>query len=99
MLVVIKGAGDIATGVAARLHRARFQVVMTDIAVPTAVRRTVSFSQAVTDGVATVEGVEARLAQSAEEAKSIVAGRQVAVLVDPKAACVQTLRPDAVVDA
>ena len=47
MLIFIKGAGDLATGVAWRLHNCGFQVVMTDIARPTAVRCTVAFSRAV----------------------------------------------------
>ena len=55
MLVVIRGAGDIATGIALRLWRAGMQVVMTDIPAPTAIRRTVCFSQAVVHGEAEVE--------------------------------------------
>ena len=56
MIVVIRGAGDLATGTAVRLHRAGFRVVMTDLARPTAVRRTVAFSQCMYDGAAAVEG-------------------------------------------
>ena len=69
MLVLIKGAGDLATGVAVRLRRSHFQVVMTDLARPTAVRRSVAFSQAVYDGTATVEGLTARRASGADEAR------------------------------
>ena len=47
MLVLIRGAGDIATGIAMRLWRAGVQVVMTDLPQPTAIRRTVCFSQAI----------------------------------------------------
>ena len=50
MLVVIRGAGDLATGVALRLWRAAIQFVMTDIEQPTAIRRTVAFSQAIVHG-------------------------------------------------
>ena len=70
MLVLIKGAGDLATGTAVRLHRAGFPVVMTDIAQPTAVRRTVSFSQCIYDGVTEVEGITARRAANGEEASA-----------------------------
>ena len=59
MLVLIRGAGDIATGIALRLHRSGLQVVMTDLPRPTAIRRTVCFSPAITDGETTVEGVRA----------------------------------------
>ena len=44
MLILIRGAGDIASGIAIRLHRSGMRVVMTDVARPTAIRRTVSFS-------------------------------------------------------
>mgnify|MGYP000463796377 CR=1 FL=1 len=49
MLVLIKGAGDLATGAAVRLYRAGIPVVMTEVAQPTAVRRTVAFSQCMYD--------------------------------------------------
>ena len=59
MKVLIKGAGDLATGIAWRLHRCGYELLMTDIEIPTAVRRTVSFSRAIYEGNVTVEGVEA----------------------------------------
>lgn len=43
MLIAIKGAGDLATGIACRLHRCGFQIVCTDIEKPTTVRCTVAF--------------------------------------------------------
>ena len=73
MLVLIKGAGDLATGTAVRLYRAGFQVVMTDIAQPTAVRRTVAFCQCMYDGEAEVEGITARQAANVEQAQAILA--------------------------
>ena len=51
MLILIKGAGDIATGIAVRLKNAGMQVVMTEIAIPTTVRRSVAFSRAVYEGI------------------------------------------------
>lgn len=63
MLIAIKGAGDLATGIACRLHRCGFQIVCTDIEKPTTVRCTVAFSRAVYDSAATVTGVTARLGQ------------------------------------
>lgn len=99
MLVLIRGAGDLATGVAHRLFRSGFSVIMTETAKPTTVRCTVAFSPAVYQGSAQVEGVTARLAAGAEEALSIARSGQVAVLVDPEGSSIQTLRPQAVVDA
>ena len=43
MKILIRGAGDIATGIALRLYRAGMQVVMTDLPAPTAIRRTGAF--------------------------------------------------------
>ena len=57
MRVLIRGAGDIATGIALRLYRAGLQVAMTDIPKPTAIRRTVCFSQAIVFGETVVEDV------------------------------------------
>lgn len=99
MLAVIRGAGDIATGIALRLYRAGIKIVMTDLPQPTSIRRTVCFSEAIRHGTAVVEGVEACLAENAAEARKIAESGRVAVLVDPEAACVKTLRPDALVDA
>ena len=98
MLVVIRGGGDLATGTALRLYRAKMQVVICETASPTSIRRTVCFSEAVRLGEAAVEGVTARRAVLSEVPGLLAAGI-VPVLVDPEAACVGTLRPDAVVDA
>ena len=98
MLVVIRGGGDLATGTALRLYRAKMQVVICETASPTSIRRTVCFSEAVRLGETTVEGVTARRAVLSE-VPGLLAGGIVPVLVDPDAACVGTLRPDAVVDA
>ena len=73
MLILVKGAGDLATGTAVRLHRAGFQVVMTEVAQPTAVRRTVAFSQCMYDGQTTVEGITARRAADRTQVKAILA--------------------------
>ena len=99
MLVVIKGAGDLATGIACRLFRCGFALVMTETARPTTVRCTVAFSQAVYRGSAQVEDIPARLAAAPEEALALTGRGFVAVLVDPSGTSVEALRPDVVVDA
>ena len=98
MLTVIRGAGDIATGIALRLWRAGIRVVMTDLPQPTAIRRTVAFSEAVVHGEAAVEGVTARRADSPAQALELLKSGVVPVLADPEGACVPVLKP-AVVDA
>ena len=98
MLVFIRGAGDIATGVALRLYRAGLKVVMADIAQPTAIRRTVAFSEAILQGEQTVERITARRAE-VSEVPGLLARGVVPVLVDPTGESIPALRPDALVDA
>jgi xanthine dehydrogenase accessory factor len=97
-LVVIRGAGDLASGVALRLHRAGFPIVMTEIEHPLAVRRTVSFAQAVFDGVCTVEEITGRRC-SIGEAIAVTMDNEIAVVVDPAGETLHRLRPLVVVDA
>ncbi len=98
MLVVIRGGGDLATGTALRLYRAGMEVVVCETAVPTSIRRTVCFSEAVRLGETEVEGVTARLAALADLPDLLERGI-VPVLADPEGACIPALAPDAVVDA
>jgi xanthine dehydrogenase accessory factor len=99
MLIFIKGAGDLASGIALRLFHAGFEIVMTEIAAPLAVRRTVSFSQAVYDGTAKVEDVCATLAKTKDEIQNILEKKQIAIMVDPAAAAAAQLKPLALIDA
>ena len=99
MLVIIRGAGDIATGIALRLKRSHISVIMTDIPAPTAIRRTVAFSQAIVLGETRVEDVTARRADTPEQALALLQEDIVPVLPDPEGICISVLKPDAVVDA
>ena len=99
MLVVIRGAGDIATGIALRLWRSHIRVVMTDIERPTAIRRTVCFSQAVVFGETTVEDMTAKHAETPAQALEILETGVIPVLTDPNGACIPVLQPGVVVDA
>ena len=99
MLVLIKGAGDLATGTALRLYRAGFSVIMTDLEQPTAVRRSVAFCQCIYDGACAVEGVTARRAAGAEEAGRVLTAGEIPVLADPAAEILHALPFDALVDA
>ena len=97
--ILIRGAGDLGSGVAWRLHRCGFAVVMTEAARPLVVRRTVSFAEAVFVGHTTVEGVTAvRVTDLAAAHRALAAGH-IPVLVDAAAACRAELRPAALVDA
>ena len=99
MLVLIRGAGDLATGIALRLFRSHLRVVMTDLPQPTAIRRTVCFSQAILYGSYQVEDVTAERAETEDDVRRILSAGQIPVLADPRAVCRAWLRPDVVVDA
>ena len=99
MLVLIRGAGDLATGIALRLWRAGLQVAMTDTEKPTAIRRTVCFSQAIVHGETVVEDVKAMRADVAAQVHSLLQEGVIPVLADPEGECIPVLQPDAVVDA
>lgn len=99
MKVLIKGAGDLATGIAIRLKKCGFSIVMTDISVPTTVRRTVAFSRAVYENEVTIEGITGRLVQSVEEAEEVVQNGDIAVIVDEKAAILYEWNPMVMIDA
>lgn len=98
-LVVVRGGGDLGTGVVVRLKAAGFQVVILEIDKPLAIRRSVSLAEAVYEGHSTVEGVQARLANNLEETKVLLAGGVVPVLIDPDCSFLPALAPLALVDS
>jgi len=100
LVIVIKGAGEMATGMACRLFRANFRhLVMLETDMPMAVRRRVSFCEAVYDGAFTVEGITARRADTASDIPRIWASGEVPVLVDPVWSVIPDLTPHVVIDA
>jgi xanthine dehydrogenase accessory factor len=82
-IVLLRGGGDLASGVAIRLHRVGIKVVIAELAQPMAVRRTVSFCEAVYRGEITVEGVTARLVDNRQEVLQVLLQNQIPVLIDP----------------
>ena len=97
--VLIRGGGDLASGVAWRLHQSGFKVLITEIAQPMAVRRSVSFCEAVYDGQTEVEEVLAVLIQDARTASEVWDQGRIPVLVDPQAQAKLVIKPDVMVDA
>lgn len=95
-LCVVRGGGDIATGVVWRLWTAGWPVVVCELPAPLNIRRTVSVSTAVTDGRFTVEGMEAVLAEDANSAASLAADGVVGVVVSSE---LPRLGADVVIDA
>jgi xanthine dehydrogenase accessory factor len=100
LTVVIKGAGEMATGIAHRLYRANIRrIVMTEIPEPISVRRTVAFSEVVFVGEMTVEGVGAERIKTGDNVQDIWKNGKIAIIVDPKWTIVNILKPDVVIDA
>lgn len=99
MKVLIKGAGDLASGIACRLHQCGFTIVMTDLTVPTAVRRTVAFSRAIYEQTAEIEGTTAELCCDMAKVEAALHRGNIAVVVDPEAEIRREWKPDVVVDA
>jgi len=98
-IIALRGGGDLGSGVACRLHRSGFRVVILEVEQPLAVRRTVSFAQAVIDGKATVEGITAvRVATLAEIQRAWQDGH-LPVMIDPEVKVNAELKPDVIIDA
>src|SRR5260370_1455962 len=99
ILVALKGAGDLATGVMHRLSRAGFAVMATELPQPTVLRRTIAFAEAVMLGQMAVEGLTAVRASSAEEIQEALARGFVPIVVDPDGTMLSQMQPRVLVEA
>lgn len=97
--ILVRGAGEMASGIAHRLFRSHLRVAMTEAPQPLAVRRRVSFCEAVWDGAAEVEGIRARRVEVPEEFDTVLDAGQIPVLVDPELACLDPWRPQVLLEA
>ncbi len=100
-LILIRGGGDLASGVALRLHHAGFDSLIAELPQPLAVRRAVSFAEAVYEGTWAVEDVTARRIETSKQLLDCLVRREIPVLVDPDLALLSTfnLKPSTVIDA
>lgn len=99
LTVMLRGGGDLASGVAYRLARAGIGVWITELAQPLSVRRTVSFSEAIYNGDTSIEGVNCRLAQNLDEAQQYNRMGIIPIIIDPEGKSALELSPCAVIDA
>ncbi len=83
--ILLRGGGDLASGVAFRLHRAGLKVLITELPQPLAVRRLVSLGEAVYNGQVVVEGITASRVKSLDQARDVISRNEIPVLVDPEA--------------
>ena len=97
-LIVVRGAGDLATGTILRLHNAGYKVVALEVENPTVIRRTVSFAQAIYDGTMTVEGVTAEKG-CLDSIPDILSRDRIPVLIDPDMSILDRYHPAVLVDA
>lgn len=97
--VLMWGGGDLASGVALRLHRAKIRVIVVEIGQPLAVRRSVSFAQAVYDGETNIEGVTGQLIDDPQEMTAAWEKGRVPVIVDPNLNLLEKFKPTVLVDA
>ena len=97
--ICIRGAGELASAVAHRLHRCNFKVLLTEIANPQAVRRQITFCEAVHHGSKEVEGVSAKLVSSPDEIENTWQDGDIPLIVDPETRIKSIIKPDVLIDA
>ena len=95
-LAIVRGGGDLATGIIYRLWRSGFKVLVLETQFPLVVRRTVAVASAVFNGSCIVDGMPAELVTSPMD---VFKNDGVSVLVDPQGESIHTMRPDLLVDA
>jgi xanthine dehydrogenase accessory factor len=98
LTILIRGGGDLSSGVAYRLVRAGWRVIITELPSPLCVRRLVAFSEAVYSGKMTVEGIDGILTDCLEAAVSLMDEGKVPVMVDPQGRMRESLYPQVIVD-
>lgn len=98
---LLRGGGDLASGIALRLRRSGYPVLITELAQPLAVRRAVSFCEAAYENSWTVEDFRARLAASPGQVVEILDRQEIPVLMDPDLEVISSFgwRPAAIIDA
>jgi xanthine dehydrogenase accessory factor len=97
--IVIRGGGDLATGVAQKFFRAGFPVVILETSAPTAIRRGVALCEAVYDGSARVEDMNCRRVSDVNELEGCWQSGTIPLLIDPPGVAIEKIRPSAVIDA
>lgn len=98
-LVIIRGGGDIASGIIHRLYKSGFKVIILEIDKPTVIRRTVSYAQAVYDNEVIIEGVKAVKINSVDEIEKVINENNIPLLIDRYGDLISQIKPFVVVDA
>ena len=101
-LVIVRGAGDLATGVVYSLYKSHFKIIVLETQHPSAIRRKVALSEAVYDGKTKVEDIKAVLVKNYEEALNIIANKdykEIPILIDPNCEILNHIKPTFLIDA
>jgi len=98
-VILVRGGGDLATGVVQKFFRSGFRVVVLETKAPAAIRRSVSLSEALYDGVAEVEDLVCRKVSEIVEFEACWQKGEIPLLVDPFGKSIEIIKPSAVVDA
>ena len=101
-LVIVRGAGDLATGIMYSLYKAHLKVIVLETQYPSSIRRRVALSEAVYDGESKVEDIESVLVKSYEEALNIIANqnyKKIPILIDPNCDILKNIKPTFLIDA
>jgi len=99
IVIMVRGAGEQASGVAHRLYGAHFKVFMTEIPNPLCIRRMVSFCECIIEGSWEVEGVRARHVPSPDGVWTAWEEKTIPVLIDPEGKSREAIKPHVIVDA
>jgi xanthine dehydrogenase accessory factor len=99
LVILIRGAGEMATGVAHRLASCHFKICMTETSNPQAVRREVAFSEAIFHSEKEVEGITAKRIDSPDRISGVWREGKIPILIDPKAEVKDFLKPDVLINA
>ena len=98
-LIIVRGAGDLASGIIWYLKKANFNVLALDIKNPSCIRREVSFSEAIYDKEKTIEWLTSVFCKNKEEVFYAFKENKIAVMIDEDASIIKELKPRVVVDA
>ena len=99
MKVVIRGGGDLATGVAEVLYQSGFKILILDIEKPSSIRRSVCFSEAIYDGVTKVENIICEKVENENDIEKCWNEKIIPIMVDEKGEIIKKIKPDVVVDS
>lgn len=99
MKVVIRGGGDLATGVAEVLYQSGFKILILDIEKPSSIRRSVCFSEAIYEGVTKVENIICKKVENENDIEKCWNEKIIPIMVDEKGEIIKKIKPDVVVDS